>query len=292
MVKIKPSRNGDRAFNAFLTVIMTLVVIVMLYPFWYVLVSSLSTLFHVQNTTFILLPDGLHFEAYEQVLRNELVPNAYLNTITITIGGTLISMALTILGSFVLSRRDLPGRNIMMLFVVITMLFNGGLVPLYLLVNNLSMLNTLWSLILPTCINTYNMVILRNFFQATPTALFEAATLDGANVRTYLVRVLLPLSGSALATITLFYAVGYWNAYYYSLIFITKRDLWPMQAVLRQVLMSNDFQSMMYDDGVQNLPSEMLKDAMIVVTALPIICVYPFIQRYFVKGVMVGSLKG
>ena len=136
------------------------------------------------------------------------------------------------------------------------------------------------------------LIIMRNFFQGVPDALYEAAVLDGASVTTYLWRILLPLSTSAIATITLFYAVDYWNAYYYALIFITKKTVWPMQALLRQIIMSSELDSLMYDDGIQNIASEMLKDAMIVVTALPIICVYPFLQRYFVKGVMVGSLKG
>ena len=240
------------------------------------------------NSVVLLWPDGLHLEAYQQVFRNELVPTAYGNTLFITIVGTLMSMFLTILGAFVLSRKDLPGRNLLTFFVVFTML----LVPLYLQVRRLNLLNTLWSLILPVCISTYNLIIMRNFFQGVPDALYEAAVLDGASVTTYLWRILLPLSTSAIATITLFYAVDYWNAYYYALIFITKKTVWPMQALLRQIIMSSELDSLMYDDGIQNIASEMLKDAMIVVTALPIICVYPFLQRYFVKGVMVGSLKG
>ena len=271
---------------------MILIMVIMIYPFWYVLVCSFSSLSHIQNTTFILWPDGLHLESYQQVFRNELVPNAYLNTLFITIVGTSLSILLTIIGAFCLSRRSLPGHNLMTAFVVFTMLFNGGLIPTYLLVRELKMINTLWSVIVPTAINTYNMIIMRNFFSAVPQELEEAATIDGANQRQYLLRILLPLSGASIATITLFYAVDYWNAYFYSLIYITKRQLLPMQAILRQVLMTTEIETIMYDAAVQTLPSEMLKDAMIVVTALPIICLYPFIQRYFVKGVMVGSLKG
>lgn len=291
-MQVKQLSTGEKVFRVISTLILLLIIFVMLYPFWYVIVCSFSTLSHVQNTTFILWPDGLHLEAYQQVFRNELVPTAYGNTLFITIVGTLMSMFLTILGAFVLSRKDLPGRNLLTFFVVFTMLFSGGLVPLYLQVRRLNLLNTLWSLILPVCISTYNLIIMRNFFQGVPDALYEAAVLDGASVTTYLWRILLPLSTSAIATITLFYAVDYWNAYYYALIFITKKTVWPMQALLRQIIMSSELDSLMYDDGIQNIASEMLKDAMIVVTALPIICVYPFLQRYFVKGVMVGSLKG
>ena len=291
-MNMKHQTPGEKAFSAVNTVLMILIMIVMLYPFWYVLVCSLSSLSHVQNTTFILLPDGIHLESYRQVFRDSLVPNAYRNTLIVTVGGTALSMVLTIIGAFCLSRKGLPGRGLLTVVVVFTMLFNGGLIPTYLLVRNLGMLNSLTSLIFPTAISTYNLIIMRNFFASVPDALAEAATIDGASQRTYLVRILLPLSGAAIATITLFYAVDYWNSYFYSLIYITKRSLLPMQAILRQALMTAEFETMMYDDGIQNLPSEMLKDAMIVVTVLPIVCVYPFIQRYFVKGVMVGSVKG
>jgi len=284
--------KSEIAFHIFNTLVMLLVCVIMLYPFWYVVVCSFSSLSHVQNTTFILWPDGLHFDAYAQVFRNDMVPNAYRNTIIITVGGTALSMVLTILGAFCLSRKNLPGRTVMTFLVVFTMLFSGGLIPTYLVVRNLGMINSLTALIFPSAISTYNMIILRNFFSSVPDALGEAATIDGANQRTYLFRILLPLSGAAIATITLFYAVDYWNSYFNSLIYINKRELLPMQAILRQALMTSEFENMMYDAAIQNLPSEMLKDAMIVVTALPIICVYPFIQRYFVKGVMVGSLKG
>jgi len=284
--------KSEIAFHIFNTLVMLLVCVIMLYPFWYVVVCSFSSLSHVQNTTFILWPDGLHFDAYAQVFRNDMVPNAYRNTIIITVGGTALSMVLTILGAFCLSRKNLPGRTVMTFLVVFTMLFSGGLIPTYLVVRNLGMINSLTALIFPSAISTYNMIILRNFFSSVPDALGEAATIDGANQRTYLFRILLPLSGAAIATITLFYAVDYWNSYFNSLIYINKRELLPMQAILRQALMTSEFENMMYDAAIQNLPSEMLKDAMIVVTALPIICVHPFIQRYFVKGVMVGSLKG
>lgn len=291
-MKLRGKLSSESIFHVFNTLLMLFIVVVMLYPFWYVLVCSFSSLYHVQNSTFILLPDGIHLDAYAQLFRNDMIPNAYKNTIIVAVCGTALSITLTILGAFCLSRKNLPGRTGMTLFVVFTMLFSGGLIPTYLVVRNLGMLNSLKSLIFPTAISTYNMIILRNFFSSVPDALQEAATIDGASQRTYLVRILLPLSGAAIATITLFYAVDYWNAYFYSLIYINKRSLLPMQAILRQALMTSEFDTMMYDDGIMNLPSEMLKDAMIVVTALPIICIYPFVQRFFVKGVMVGSVKG
>ena len=284
--------KGDIVFHIFNTLLMILILICTLYPFWYVIVSSLSSISHVTNSVVLLWPDGLHWDSYQQVFRNNLVPVAYGNTLFVTLIGTAVSMLLTSLSAFVLSRKELPGNKVMTLFVVFTMLFNAGLVPFYLQVKNLHLLNSRWSLIWPFALSTYNTVILRNFFKSVPNALYEAASIDGSGYIGYFFRILLPLSMPSIATITLFYAVSYWNAYFYSILFITDRALYPIQAILRQILMSSEFNTLLYNDATQSMPSEMLKCAMIVITALPIICVYPFLQRYFVKGIMVGSLKG
>lgn len=284
--------KADIVFNAFNTVFMILILICTLYPFWYVVACSFSSISHVTNSIVLLWPDGIHLEAYKQVFRNDLVPVAYGNTIFITVVGTIVSMILSSISAFVLSRSELPGQKAFTLFVVFTMLFNAGLVPFYLQVRDLGLLNSRMSLIWPFAISTYNTIILRNFFKSVPNTLYEAASIDGSSYFRYFLQILLPLSMPSLATITLFYAVSYWNSYFHSLIFITDRTLHPIQAILRQILMSSEFNNLLYDDGTQNLPSEMLKCAMIVVTALPIICIYPFMQRYFVKGVMVGAVKG
>ena len=284
--------RADIIFNAFNTVFMVLILICTLYPFWYVVACSFSSISHVTNSVILLWPDGIHLEAYQQVFRNDLVPVAYGNTIFITVVGTIVSMILSSISAFVLSRSELPGQKAFTLFVVFTMLFNAGLVPFYLQVRDLGLLNSRMSLIWPFAISTYNTIILRNFFKSVPNTLYEAASIDGSSYFRYFLQILLPLSMPSLATITLFYAVSYWNGYFHSLIFITDRTLHPIQAILRQILMSSEFNNLLYDDGTQNLPSEMLKCAMIVVTALPIICIYPFMQRYFVKGVMVGAVKG
>lgn len=284
--------KADIVFNAFNTVFMLLILICTLYPFWYVVACSFSSISHVTNSVILLWPDGIHLEAYQQVFRNDLVPVAYGNTIFITVVGTVVSMILSSISAFVLSRSELPGQKAFTLFVVFTMLFNAGLVPFYLQVRDLGLLNSRMSLIWPFAISTYNTIILRNFFKSVPNTLYEAASIDGSSYFRYFLQILLPLSMPSLATITLFYAVSYWNGYFHSLIFITDRTLHPIQAILRQILMSSEFNNLLYDDGTQNLPSEMLKCAMIVVTALPIICIYPFMQRFFVKGVMVGAVKG
>ena len=282
---------SETVFRVINGVIMGIVVISTLYPFWYIAVCSFSSITHIINSSFILWPDGLHLEAYRQIFRNNLIPNAYGVTLFVTFVGTAISMILTILGAFVLSRKNMPGRTGMTMFAVFTMLFSGGLVPTYLTVNTLKLTNTIWALIIPSALSTYNMVIMRNFFQGIPDSLYEAAAIDGISQTGYLIRILLPLSMPSIATITLFYAVSYWNAYFNSIIYIRTSSLWPIQTVLRQILMAGQYE-MLFDDGGRAIPSEMMKDAMIVITALPIICVYPFLQKYFVKGVLVGSLKG
>jgi len=227
---------GERIFNIANTAILFLIMLVTLYPFWYVVVSSVSSISHLIKNGFILWPDGFHWDAYQQVFRNELIPTAYVNTLIVTFVGTGMSMALTILGAYVLSLRKLPGRTFITMFFVFTMLFGGGLVPTYLVVSNLGLTNSLWALMIPGAVSTYNMVLMRNFFQSVPESLYEAAEIDGETMLGYLFRILLPLSGASIATITLFYAVGYWNDYFKSLIYIRDSGLWPMQTVLRQVL--------------------------------------------------------
>lgn len=290
-MKIKKT-VGDHAFNAITYIVMTFVLVVTLYPFWYVVVGSVSSMAHLIKNGFVLWPDGLHLDAYEQVFRNDLVPVAYRNTLIVTLGGTVLSMLLTILGGFVLSLKKLPGRVFFTFFFVFTMMFGGGLVPTFLVVSRLGMIDTLFALIVPGAISTYNMILMRNFFESVPESLYEAASIDGETLPGYVFHILLPLSGAAIATITLFYAVGYWNDYFSSIIYIRNNRLWPMQTVLRQVLQTAQMNNMMYDDAKKGVAPETLKDAMIVVTMIPILCVYPFVQKHFVKGVMIGSIKG
>ena len=290
-MKIKKT-VGDHVFNAITYIVMTFVLVVTLYPFWYVVVGSVSSMAHLIKNGFVLWPDGLHLDAYEQVFRNDLVPVAYRNTLIVTLGGTALSMLLTILGGFVLSLKKLPGRVFFTFFFVFTMMFGGGLVPTFLVVSRLGMIDTLFALIVPGAISTYNMILMRNFFESVPESLYEAASIDGETLPGYVFHILLPLSGAAIATITLFYAVGYWNDYFSSIIYIRNNRLWPMQTVLRQVLQTAQMDNMMYDDAKKGVAPETLKDAMIVVTMIPILCVYPFVQKHFVKGVMIGSIKG
>lgn len=282
----------DHVFDACNILLMVLVMLCTLYPFWYMIVGSFSTMGHLIKHGFVLWPDGLHLDAYRLVFQNALVPTAYRNTLLVTLGGTALSMLLTIVGAYVLTLRELPGRKALTMFFVFTMFFDGGLIPTYLLVNALGMIDTLWALFVPTAVNTYNMILMRNFFDNIPDSLYEAAEIEGESMLGYLSHILLPLSGAAIATISLFYAVGYWNDYFRSIIYIRNNKLWPMQTVLRQILQTGQLDNVLYNDAKRSIATETLQYAMITVTVLPILFVYPFIQKYFVKGVMVGSLKG
>lgn len=282
-------------FDVVNTIIMIVLMLVMLYPFWYVIMASFSTMAHVLTHGILLYPDGLRLDAYAQIFKHNLIPMAYRNTIIITFGGTCMSMILTILGAYVLSVKTLPGRTFFTIYVVFTMMFGGGLVPTFLVVNSLGLIDSLWALMLPCAISAYNMILMRNFFQSVPTALYEAAEIDGISRLGYMVRILIPLSTASIATIALFYAVGYWNSYFNSVIYIRSMDKWPMQMLLHQMLKgSAELTNALYENQAEitALADETMQCAMIVITITPILIVYPFIQKYFVKGVMVGSLKG
>jgi putative aldouronate transport system permease protein len=215
-----------------------------------------------------------------------------MNTIFITVVGTAISMVLTTLGSYVLSKKYLPGRKTITLFVVFTMLFGGGLIPFYMTVRSLGMIDTIWALIFPSAISSYNMIIMRNFLMTIPASIEESAQIDGARHFRILLRIYLPLSLPVMATITLFYAVGYWNAVFNAIIFLNKQDNQPVQVILREVLIQARSDLLQFEDFRLNAPVETVKMALIVVTVAPIIMIYPFLQKYFVKGVLVGSIKG
>ena len=293
-VKRKHFRHWG-TFDYVNTLFMLIIMLVMLYPFWYVIMASFSSMAHVQTHGVLLYPDGLRLAAYRQIFTHNLIPGAYKNTIFITFAGTAISMVLTILGAYCRSVKTLPGRTVLTLYVVFTMWFGGGLVPTFLVVNSLGLVDSLWALILPGAISAYNMILMRNFFQNVPVDLYEAAEIDGITRLGYMVRILLPLSTASIATISLFYAVGYWNSYFNSVIYIRSMDKWTMQMLLHQMLKgSTELTNALYDNQaeINELADETMKCAMIVITITPILIVYPFIQKYFVKGVMVGSLKG
>ncbi|WP_248924030.1 carbohydrate ABC transporter permease [Paenibacillus hamazuiensis] len=285
---------GDKMFDVCNIIILSGLTLITLYPFLFVLFSSLSTPSElVKHSGILWKPLGFYLEGYKLVLKNPMISVGYQNTLIYVAAGTALNVFFTSLFAYVLSRRDLYWKNHMMMLVVFTMFFGGGLIPEYILVKNLGLLDTRWSLILPGLIATWNLIIMRTSFQSIPYELEEAAKMDGASDWTVFWRVILPLSVPLIAVMVLFYGVAHWNAWANALIYLRNRDLFPLQLVLRQILIQND------TSGSTNLSSdsdpflgEVVKHATIVVATVPILILYPLIQRHFTKGVMVGALKG
>lgn len=287
---------GDWLFHSVNYLFMTALVLVTLYPFIYVLATSLSDPIRVMAGEVWLLPIGLNFDAYDIVLRSKTVWNAYGNTIFYVAAGTSLNVVLTMLGAYPLSRRNLYGRGFFSFIIVFTMFFGAGMIPNFLLVKSLGMLNTRWALILPGAISAWLLIMTRTYLQANiPDELVEAAQMDGANDLTILWRLVVPLSLPILAVIALFYGVGHWNEYVAALIYLRDVSLQPLQVILRQILLAQmglDLTSQVDDTFREALMAQTLRPATTIVATVPILLFYPFLQRYFVKGMLVGSLKG
>jgi putative aldouronate transport system permease protein len=242
----------------------------------------------------LVRPLGLNLDAYRLVLQNPMIAIGYRNTLLYVFGGTLLNVTMTCLGAYALSRRNVLFARPIMIMIVFTLFFSGGLIPTYLLVGQtLQMADTPWALIVPTAINTINLIILKTAFESVPVSLEEAARIDGANDFTILFRVVLPLSLPALAVVILFYAVGHWNSYFPALVYLHSRDLYPLQLVLREILITSNVESMTttVSSGDTFQVGQTIKYATIVVATVPILVIYPFLQRYFVKGALIGAIK-
>jgi putative aldouronate transport system permease protein len=270
----------------------------MLYPFLFVIAASLSDSSVVARGMVGIIPRGFNVRAYEEVFKYQNIWSGYRNTVLYTVCGTVVNLVLTVCGAYPLSRKQFYGRRVFTFFIAVTMFFSGGLIPTYLVMRSYKLLNTFWVMILPGAISTWNMIIMRTFFQGLPVELEEAAIIDGCNDLGVLMRVVLPLSTASIMTIGMFYAVGHWNAWFNAFIYLKDFDRYPLQLWLRMIVLQNqlnditNMQSGAVDMGAENLISDTIKYAVIVVAAAPILCVYPFIQKYFVKGAVVGSLKG
>lgn len=270
-----------------------------LYPLIYVTSASLSSAADVVGGRVWLLPVNLTFEAYETIFRYDSIPMGFYNSLWYMVVGTIISTSITMCGAYALARRELVGRNIIMRIFTFTMMFSGGLIPFYLVVQKLGLINTRWAVVFPTALSVWNMFVMRTYFLGSiPQELFEASEIDGANDTIIFFRIVVPLSGPIIAVISLYYAVGLWNSYFFPMIFLRNNQLYPLQVWLRDILIVNQFDilnsSMMDTEMIlrkQGL-KDLLKYALIVVSTFPLMCVYPFIQKYFVKGVMIGSIKG
>lgn len=289
--------NMDRLFNVINYVILTLFLITILYPLIYITSASISSSEAVVSGRVWLWPVDPTLIGYDAVFKHKLIVSGFLNSFYYTVAGTLINVVMTILAAYPLSRKDFYGRNVFMFLFVFTLMFSGGLIPTYLLVKDLGMLNTTWSMLLPGALGIWNMIITRTYFQTTiPDELLEASQLDGCTDFQFVWKIVFPLSGPIIAVITLFYAVGHWNSFFNALIYLKSQKLFPLQLVLRDILVQNDVDMNMLVD-VQEAAKreglrELLKYSLIIVATLPLMIVYPFVQKYFVKGIMIGSLKG
>ena len=288
----------DRVFNGVVYTLGTIFMLLCVYPLVYVLSASVSNPELIVSGKILLFPRQLQFRAYEAVFRSSEVLLGYRNTILYSIVGTAINLVMTTAGAYVLSRRDLVGRNGITLLISFTMFFSGGMIPTYINIKNLHLLDTFGVMVLPGAISATNLIIMRNFFQhSVPEEIIEAAYVDGCSNVGTLLRIVLPVSGSILAVMTIFYFVGHWNAYFDAMIYLSSKTRYPLQVFLREILIQNQLGDMSGGaDAVgqteMTLLYEALKFAVIVVATLPILAVYPFLQRYFVKGIMMGSIKG
>ncbi len=288
--------NQDTIFTVLIYIFLSLLVIAIVYPLIYVVSASFSDPLALLNGQVWLLPIRPNLEAYANVLENNQIWTGYKNTIMYTVVGTVINLVLSIMIAYPLSRKDLKGANIIMIIIVITMFFRGGIVPLYLVVKGLGLTNTFWAMVIPTGVTTYNVIIMRTFFRTTiPDELKDSAFMDGCSNIVFLLKIVLPLSGSILAVMVLFYSVFHWNDFFNALIYLSDRKLFPLQLILREILLQSNVEDMMGEEAgylEHLLRSEALKYTVIIFASLPMLVLYPFIQRFFVKGVMIGSIKG
>lgn len=286
--------RSEKFFHAVIYLLLFLLAFVTLFPVLYVFSVSLTPLgVLTQYGGFVIFPREITFSAYKYILSQDLIPRAYQNTIIITVTGTLTNLILTVLMAYPLSRKNMPGRTLLLVFVLIPMLFSGGLIPLFILVKNLKLINTFWAVILPGAIATYYLLLMKSFFEQLPQDLFECAYLDGASELTILTQIVLPLSTPVMATMALFYGVGHWNSFFYPLMFLTNKALQPLQVILRDLLIGATLEEVEASlEYAQLLPGETLKMAAVVVSIIPLLVVYPLLQKYFTKGLLLGSIKG
>lgn len=293
---VKPSL-GDRLFDLVNHLLLLLVLLVVLYPLVFVASASVSNPEAVLNGEVWLWPKELSFTGYEKVFANGDIVRGYGNTILYTAVGTLVNVTLTIMAAYPLSRKDLYGRHAITALFVFTMFFSGGLIPTYLLVKNLGMVNTMWALIIPNAVAIWNIIIMRTFFQQSiPLEVQESAQMDGCGNLQILWRIVLPLSLPILAVMVLFYSVAHWNAYFQALIYLTDRSKYPLQLILREILIQSNMREMLQTNeeslAKSIMEAESIKYAVVIIANLPVLLLYPFLQRYFVKGMVIGAVKG
>ena len=288
--------KGDRAFYVVINLVIAILCMLVLYPLVYIVSRSFSSPAAVLAGKVVLFPVDLSLEGYKAVFSNKNIGIGYRNTVLYTLCGTSLNVIMTMLCAYPLAARDLPHKGKIMFLFTFTMFFSGGMIPNYMLMRDLKLLDSPLALILPGMITVYNMILARTFLQNLPHELFEAAEVDGCSDARYFVTMVVPLSKACMAVLALYYAVGHWNAYFNAFLYINDRSLYPLSLFLREIIISNQMTEAMDIDPEllekrQGL-ADVLKYSLIVVSTVPILCVYPFVQKYFVKGVMIGSLKG
>lgn len=289
--------SADKWFDAFTYLVLSLLLVVVLYPLYFVVISSVSNPDMVNLGKVSLYPQGVTLEGYRRIFSDPSIWLGYRNSLMYTVLGTCLNVALTLTAGYALSRSDLAGRGVFMFLIVFTMFFGGGLIPTYLLVKKLGLVNTVWAMILPNAVSAYNIIITRTYFQTSvPGELLEAAKMDGCSNTRFFLQIVLPVSLPIVAVMVLFSAVGHWNSYFQALIYLKDDALQPLQIILRKILITNEASENMVDGLVNQAEvvkmAETMKYGIIIVSSLPVLVLYPFLQKYFIKGVMIGSLKG
>ncbi|MFF3023241.1 carbohydrate ABC transporter permease [Gottfriedia sp. NPDC057948] len=293
----KIKSKEDKIFDTINFIFLTFICLAVLYPLYFVIIASISNPDLVYNGSVWLLPKEITFEGYKRIFSDSKILIGYKNTIIYTVLGTAVQVSLTLMAAYALSRKELFGRSFFMLMIVFTMFFSGGLIPTYLVVKDLGMLNTMWAMIIPKAIAVWNLIVARSFFESSiPNELLEAGKIDGCSNTRFFLKIVLPLSKPIIAVMVLFYAVGNWNSYFDALIYLNDESLYPLQLILRNILIQNQLSVQMLSD-LNNLASqqhvgEIIKYGVIIVAAIPLLIVYPFVQKYFVKGVLIGGVKG
>ena len=295
MAVVDRSNRGEKALHGVNLFVLALLTVIFFYPLWHCLMASFSDPTSlIGYKGLISLPMGFSLEGYKTVLQNKNILTGYMNTLFYLVAGTAINMVLTILGAYVLSRRRMMLKGPLTLLIVFTMYMDFGLIPAFLNVRDLGLYDSRWAILLPVAINTYNLIVMRTAFASVPAALEESAMIDGANDFTILFKIILPLSKATLAVVVLFYVVEHWNSWFSASIYLRDRDRFPLQLFLREILISSSASTAAGEassvDGVMYL-EELIKYCSIVISTLPILCVYPFVQKYFISGVMLGSVK-
>lgn len=293
--------KSDRVFDAVVFVVLTLIFLMVAYPLYFVIISSISEPAAVAGGQVTWRPIGLNFEGYLAVFKDESIVRGFINSLIYTVAGVGVNLFVTIPTAYALSRDDFYGKKIITMFYMLTMFVSGGLMPTYLVVQQLGMVNTMWALIIPGALSVYNMIVARTFFKTNiPQELLDAAKVDGCGNTRFFFYVCLPLSGAIIAILVLYYGIGHWNSYFNALIYMTDRDTWPLQLVLRTIFTQNSLaqqipvttpEALLEKQRLADL-AELMKYSLIVVSSIPVMILYPFVQKHFVKGVTLGSVKG